>query len=172
MARVSRPRLARHRLVPRVSGRDRSAAEHAAERTAVGCRASDAAYYAQHAKGARLKVIPGAAHYTFLDLPTERARRVVASFAIDPPGVDREAVHARAAQLAAEFFMSCRHSTSPFAPIAKAFVLPARRFVVHSCANLPIAWPLNANIRNLSLAWYFSALERRDRFVSIWDRFF
>ena len=65
---------------------------------------TDAAYYAEHTRGARLEVIPGAAHYTFLDLPTKRARRVVASFAIDPPGVEREAVHAHAAQLVAEFF--------------------------------------------------------------------
>jgi predicted dienelactone hydrolase len=65
----------------------------------------NAAYYAKHIPGARLDVLPGGvAHYTFLSLPTAQCRKDLPLLASDAPGVDRAAVHAQVAGMAAEFF--------------------------------------------------------------------
>lgn len=79
-------------------------------RVVVGSRdeiapaAGNAEPIARAIPGARLDVVEGAGHYTFLALPTARARRELPALAVDPAGVDRAAVHARAAAMAAELF--------------------------------------------------------------------
>jgi predicted dienelactone hydrolase len=65
----------------------------------------NAAYLADHIKGARLDVLPGAVgHFVFLDLPTPQAKSALPGLAVDPPGVDRAAIHDRVAGMAVEFF--------------------------------------------------------------------
>jgi predicted dienelactone hydrolase len=53
---------------------------------------------------ARVTMLPGAGHYTFLNscLPSEDERR--AAICVDNPGVDRDAVHARTVEQAVAFF--------------------------------------------------------------------
>jgi len=53
---------------------------------------------------ARLTLLPGAGHYTFLATCTDRGRREQPQLCIDASGVDREAVHARTLDLAVAFF--------------------------------------------------------------------
>jgi len=65
---------------------------------------ASAAYCAQGIKGARLDVLPRVGHYTFLALPTAKAKAERPSLAVDLPGVDRAVIHAQVAQMAAEFF--------------------------------------------------------------------
>jgi predicted dienelactone hydrolase len=73
-------------------------------RDEVAPAAENAAPIARAIPGARLDVVEGAGHYTFLDVPTARARRELPALAVDAPGVERDAVHARAAAIAAELF--------------------------------------------------------------------
>jgi len=64
-----------------------------------------AAYFANEIKGARLDVLGGGVgHFVFLDLPTSRAKLELPLYAIDPPGVDRAAIHDRVIEMAASFF--------------------------------------------------------------------
>jgi pimeloyl-ACP methyl ester carboxylesterase len=53
----------------------------------------------------RLDVVaPEASHHVFLPEATEAGRRADPEVCIDPPSVDRKAIHQRAAALAAELF--------------------------------------------------------------------
>ena len=49
-------------------------------------------------------MVPGAGHYTFLDTCVAQAVERLAHVCKDDPVVDRDAIHARAAQQAANFF--------------------------------------------------------------------
>ena len=55
-------------------------------------------------RGAREVVLPNVAHYTFLDTCTPDGKAQLPTFCVDPPGVNRDAVHAEAAGLAVQFF--------------------------------------------------------------------
>jgi predicted dienelactone hydrolase len=67
--------------------------------------ASSAKYFAANMPGAKLVILPGnIAHYVFLDTCTDRGRQARPDLCVDGPGVDRDAVHAKVAGLAADFF--------------------------------------------------------------------
>jgi predicted dienelactone hydrolase len=53
---------------------------------------------------ARGTVLPNVAHYTFLDTCTAAGKQQLGTFCEDPPGVDREAVHAEVEEMAVGFF--------------------------------------------------------------------
>jgi predicted dienelactone hydrolase len=55
-------------------------------------------------RGAKETVLPNVAHYTFLDACTAGGKQQLGVFCVDPPGVDREAVHAQVDEMAVEFF--------------------------------------------------------------------
>jgi predicted dienelactone hydrolase len=67
--------------------------------------ASNAKYFAANITGAKLTIFPGnVAHYVFLDSCTETGRKTLPNICIDGEGVDRDAIHAKTAALAVEFF--------------------------------------------------------------------
>jgi predicted dienelactone hydrolase len=66
--------------------------------------ASSAQYFAAHIPGAKLRVLPGVGHYTFLDSCTDAGRDRLKLLCADGSGVNRDAVHMRTADLAVEFF--------------------------------------------------------------------
>jgi predicted dienelactone hydrolase len=67
--------------------------------------ASSAKYFAENIPGAKLIIFPGnVAHYVFLDSCTEAGRKAKPLLCTDGEGVDRDAIHAKTAALAAEFF--------------------------------------------------------------------
>lgn len=67
--------------------------------------ASSARYFAAHIPGAKLVVLPGGvAHYTFLDSCTGAGRKRLPLLCTDATDVNRDAVHARADDLALGFF--------------------------------------------------------------------
>jgi predicted dienelactone hydrolase len=67
--------------------------------------ASSARYFAANIPGAKLTILPGnVAHYVFLDTCTETGRKQLALLCTDGEGVDRDAIHAKTAALAVEFF--------------------------------------------------------------------
>jgi predicted dienelactone hydrolase len=57
-----------------------------------------------HMHRARENVLPNVAHYTFLDTCTAEGKKQLNVFCEDPPGVDREAVHAEVDEMAVDFF--------------------------------------------------------------------
>jgi predicted dienelactone hydrolase len=67
--------------------------------------ASSAKYFAANIPGAKLTIFPGnVAHYVFLDSCTEDGRKTRPLLCTDGAGVDRDAIHAKTAALAVEFF--------------------------------------------------------------------
>lgn len=65
----------------------------------------NAQFFAANIKGASLSILPGGVgHYTFLDVGTEAGKKQRPELFVDNPGVDREAVHNRVGEMAAEFF--------------------------------------------------------------------
>lgn len=67
--------------------------------------ASSARYFAAHIPGAKLVILPGGvAHYNFLDSCTNAGRKSLPLLCTDAPDVNRDAVHARANELALSFF--------------------------------------------------------------------
>jgi predicted dienelactone hydrolase len=54
---------------------------------------------------ASLTMLPGAAHYTFLDICVPAAVDRLAIYCKDGPGVDRDAVHAQTLERARTFFI-------------------------------------------------------------------
>lgn len=66
--------------------------------------AGNAKVFAAHIPGSRLVLFPGAAHYTFFATCTARGRKAQPGLCDDPPGIDRQQSHERAADLAARFF--------------------------------------------------------------------
>jgi predicted dienelactone hydrolase len=65
---------------------------------------SSAKFFAAHIPRARLTLFPAVGHYTFLATCTDQGRRARPDLCTDAPGVDRDAVHAKAANLALSFF--------------------------------------------------------------------
>jgi predicted dienelactone hydrolase len=69
--------------------------------------ASSARYFAAHIPGAKLVILPGGvAHYNFLDSCTDAGRKRLPLLCTDAPDVDRDAIHAKVADLAVRFFDS------------------------------------------------------------------
>lgn len=65
----------------------------------------NAEYLAAHIPGSRLVLFPGAEHYTFWGVCTRMGRRALPSrLCTDPPGIDRQRIHERAAEMAVTFF--------------------------------------------------------------------
>jgi predicted dienelactone hydrolase len=65
---------------------------------------ANAQRYAGAIPGSTVLEVPGAGHYTFLDVCTPLGVRAVPALCADAPGVDRSAIHARVAADAIEFF--------------------------------------------------------------------
>lgn len=66
---------------------------------------SNAKYFAAHIPNAKLTLLPGGVgHYTFLGTCTAAARQINPALCTDGPGIDRDAIHSKAAQLAVAFF--------------------------------------------------------------------
>ncbi|MBZ5538691.1 MAG: peptidase [Acidobacteriia bacterium] len=67
--------------------------------------ASSAQYFAANISKAKLTVFPGkVGHYVFLDTCTDRGKNSLPMLCQDAPGVDRNAIHAKTATLALQFF--------------------------------------------------------------------
>jgi predicted dienelactone hydrolase len=64
----------------------------------------NAQFFASNIKGAKLTILPGVGHYTFLAIGTETGKKQLPQLFVDNPGVDREAVHKQVAKMAADFF--------------------------------------------------------------------
>ncbi len=65
----------------------------------------NAQVFAANIPRARLAILPGGVgHYTFLDVGTETGKKQLPQLFVDNPGVDREAVHRKVAEMAASFF--------------------------------------------------------------------
>jgi predicted dienelactone hydrolase len=66
---------------------------------------SSAKYFAANIPGAKLTILPGnVGHYVFLDSCTDAGRKTLPLLCTDGSGVDRDAIHARTAALAEDFF--------------------------------------------------------------------
>jgi predicted dienelactone hydrolase len=66
---------------------------------------SSAKYFAANIPGAKLTIFPGeVGHYVFLDSCTDAGRKGLTLLCTDGIGVDRDAIHAKTAALAVEFF--------------------------------------------------------------------
>ena len=65
---------------------------------------ANAAYFAAHIPGSRLILFPGAGHYTFFATCTALGKKAEPALCNDPPGIDRDRTHQRAAGLAVSFF--------------------------------------------------------------------
>jgi predicted dienelactone hydrolase len=66
---------------------------------------TNAKFFAAHIPGAKLAVLSGGvAHYTYLDTCTEAARKIRPALCADAPGVNRDAVHNKTAEIAVSFF--------------------------------------------------------------------
>ncbi len=65
----------------------------------------NAKFFKDNIPASSLNIIPGAVgHYTFLAKCTDFGREVIPSLCIDPPGVNREAVHEKTVKMVLEFF--------------------------------------------------------------------
>lgn len=64
----------------------------------------NAEYFATHIPRSRLVLFPGAGHYTFFATCTSMGRKAQPELCEDAPGIDRQRVHERAANLAVAFF--------------------------------------------------------------------
>jgi predicted dienelactone hydrolase len=62
---------------------------------------------------ASVTMLPGAGHYTFLDACAPQVVERLARICTDNPGVDRDAIHARAAEQAADFFAANLPASQP-----------------------------------------------------------
>lgn len=58
----------------------------------------------QYVRGAHETILPGVAHYTFLDTCTAAAKQALPQFCDDPPGIDRAAIHQQVEGMAVQFF--------------------------------------------------------------------
>ncbi len=66
--------------------------------------AANATAIKSHIRGAREVILPGVAHYTFLDSCTPAGVAALRPDCTDPPGTDRDRVHADVSALAVQFF--------------------------------------------------------------------
>ena len=65
----------------------------------------NAQFFADHIPGATVTILPGGVgHYTFLDICTPAGKKQFPPICVDNQDVDRIGVHARVAQMAADFF--------------------------------------------------------------------
>ncbi|MFM0204849.1 peptidase [Paraburkholderia fungorum] len=62
---------------------------------------------------ARVTMVPGASHYTFLDTCLPEVVERLAGICKDNPGVDRDAIHAQTAQRAVDFFAATLPASGP-----------------------------------------------------------
>lgn len=74
-----------------------------AEDTVVPSSTS-ASFFAKEIPHAKLTLFPGAGHYTFLATCGELGHRVRPELCNDRPGIDRDAIHAKTADMAVRFF--------------------------------------------------------------------
>lgn len=65
---------------------------------------SSAEFFKNQIPGAELTLLPGATHYVFLFTCGEQGKNTRPVMCIDPAGIDRTAIHEKAARLALEFF--------------------------------------------------------------------
>jgi predicted dienelactone hydrolase len=65
---------------------------------------ANARYFAAHIPGSRLVLFPGAGHYTFFATCTPIGKKAQPELCDDRPGIDRQGIHQRAADLAVTFF--------------------------------------------------------------------
>ncbi len=71
----------------------------------IAVPSTNAKFFAAPIPGSKLTVLPGGvAHYTFLDTCTAAARKIRGALCNDAPGVNRDAVHNKTAELAVSFF--------------------------------------------------------------------
>ncbi len=70
----------------------------------VAPAATSADFLRANVRGARESTLPGVGHYDFLDTCTAAGKTLAPQYCTDPPGVDRNAVHAQAAALGIQFF--------------------------------------------------------------------
>lgn len=70
----------------------------------IALPSTNAKYFADHIPGAKLIVLPGVRHYTYLDTCTDAARKIRPLLCTDAPGVDRDSVHNKTALMAVAFF--------------------------------------------------------------------
>lgn len=56
-------------------------------------------------RGAKETTLPGVGHYEFLDTCTAAGKLAQPRYCADPPGIDRDAVHAQTSALAIQFFL-------------------------------------------------------------------
>jgi predicted dienelactone hydrolase len=68
--------------------------------------ASSAKYFAENIPGAKLAILPGVGHYTFLDTCTDQGRSTLALLCADGAGIDRDTIHATTSALALDFFLN------------------------------------------------------------------
>lgn len=61
-------------------------------------------YLRANIRGARAVVLPGVAHYTFLDTCTAAGVKLIPQYCVDPGGTDRNAVHEQVSEMAVGFF--------------------------------------------------------------------
>src|SRR5579875_2777330 len=71
--------------------------------------ASNADRIKANVRGARETVLPGVAHYTFLDVCTAAGKQAIPAYCEDPAGVDRESVHKEVDETAIQFFVRAFH---------------------------------------------------------------
>jgi predicted dienelactone hydrolase len=66
--------------------------------------ASSAQFFAREIPGAALTLLPDATHYVFLFTCGEAGKKSRPMMCADPPGIDRDAIHAKTSGIALEFF--------------------------------------------------------------------
>lgn len=66
--------------------------------------ATSARFFVQHIRNAKLNLLPGIGHYTFLAVCGDLGRKVRPDLCVDASGVDRDLVHTEVATMALEFF--------------------------------------------------------------------
>ncbi len=66
--------------------------------------ATNAEQFAAWVPNAKVAIVPGASHYTFLDSCTPQGAELLQQFCADGPGVDRDSIHARVTAMAVAFF--------------------------------------------------------------------
>jgi predicted dienelactone hydrolase len=66
--------------------------------------ASSAQFFAKEIPRAELTLLPGATHYVFLFTCGQTGKNSRPLLCTDPPGIDRDAIHAKTSRLALEFF--------------------------------------------------------------------